>query len=149
MKNLCLILIGLLLVISLNGCLDFGEDEETTTPNKTQINRCVAEMYINPSIKINPLGYKLLGSGIDDSIWFKFNTESTDLSQIFDTTVVDVTKFKENFTFLSQPKDLDWWDVKGKSLLGGQLELPNVRFMNVGIDKTGDGYTIYIMWNEI
>ena len=149
MKKACLVLLGSLFLISLSGCLDFGEDEETTTPNETQISRCVAEMYLNPSNKITPLGYKLLGSGIDDSIWFKFKTDSTDLSKIFDTTVVDIGKFEDNFTFLSQPKNLDWWDVNGKILLGGQLELPNVRYMNVGTDKTDDGYTIYIMWHEM
>ncbi len=148
MKNLCFVVMALLLLVSLNGCLDFGEDVETEKPNESQVNRCLSEMYLNPSIKMTPLGFKLEGSGIDDAIWFKFKTDETDLSQVFDPKAVDVTKFKENFTFLSQIKGLEWWDVKDKSLLGGQVSLPNARYMNIGIEKADDGYMIYIMWHE-
>ncbi len=45
--------------------------------------------------------------------------------------------------------ELKWWDVKGKKLLGGQVELPNTRFMNVGVEKNDDGYLVYIMWHEM
>jgi len=148
MKKLSIIVSGLILLLSLNGCIDFGEDIETEKPNENQVNRCFAEMYLNPSMELKPLGFKLEGSGIDDAIWFKFKTNTTNLSQVFDTTVVDVTKFKENFTFLSQLTGLKWWDVKDKNLLGGQIALPNARYMNVGIEKINSGYIIYIMWHE-
>ena len=46
-------------------------------------------------------------------------------------------------------KGRKWWDVKGKNLLGGQVELPNVRFMNVGVEQTENGYMIYVMWHEV
>jgi len=46
-------------------------------------------------------------------------------------------------------KDLKWWDVKDKNLLGGKVELPKLRFMNVGIEKSNEGYLVYIMWHEV
>jgi len=131
------------------GCLDFGEDEETTSPDQTQVNRCRSEMYLNPSMKITPLGFKLEGSGIDDAIWFKFKTDVSDVQKIFDIKVVDTSKFKTGFTFIHEMKELKWWDVKNKELLGGQVELPNVRLMNVGIEKNDEGCLVYIMWHEV
>jgi len=60
------------IAVLLSGCFEFGTYEETTTPTKAQIERCRSEMYLNPTAKIIPLGYKLEGSGIDDVIRFKF-----------------------------------------------------------------------------
>ena len=130
------------------GCLDFGEDEQTTTPTKDQLSRCRVEMYLKPSMKITPLGYKLEGSGIDDAIWFKFKTDVSDLKEIFDSKVVDTSKLKDGFAFAHDMDGVKWWDTKGKDFLGGQVELPNARFMNVGIEKNDDGYLVYIMWHE-
>jgi len=138
----------LLITISFTGCLDFGNNEETTSPTEVQVERCRAEMYINPSIEITTLGFKLEGSGIDDAIWFKFETNIMDLHQIFDSNIVDTYKFENNYTSLYEVNGLEWWDVKGKKLIGGQVELPNVRFMNVGIEKKEKGYVVYIMWHE-
>ena len=141
------IFIGVYIFSSGLAGLRIGEVEETTTLTEAQISLCKSEMYLNPSSKIVPLGFKL-ESGIDDAIWFKFKTNSTGLSQVFDTTVVDTTKFKKDFTFLHEMKELKWWDVKGKSLLGGQVSLPKARYMNVGVEEIDNGYMIYIMWHE-
>lgn len=151
MKSLTVFIVLTLSLISVKGCWNFGfgEDEETTTPNEKQVSRCIAEMYLNPSIKLTPLGYKLQGSGIDDSIWFKFKTDSTDLSLIFDTSVVDISQFQENFSFSNSPKGINWWDVTAKNLLGAEISLPYVRYMNVGIEKKDDSYIIYIHWYEM
>jgi len=138
---------GLLIITSCAGCLKFGDDEETTSPTSAQVDRCRREMYINPSVELTPLGYKLLGSGIDDAIWFKFPTSSTHLTEVFDGKVVDTAKFETPFTHIRM-KDVKWWDVEGKTLLGAQVSLPNARFMNVGVQKTDAGFVIYIMWTE-
>jgi hypothetical protein len=147
MKKIHLLTV-LLIALSFTGCLEFGEDEETRSPTKARVDRCRSEMYLDSSARITPLGYKLLGSGIDDAIWFKFRTESTDLAEIFDSKVVDTSKFNNDFTFSSEMKNVKWWDVKGKKLFGGQVSLPNVRYMNVGVNKTEEGYVIYVMWHE-
>jgi hypothetical protein len=94
------------------GCLDFGEDEETTSPTKVQVSRCRSEMYLNLLMKITPLGFKLQGSGIDDAIWFKFKTEITDIHKIFINKVVDTSKFKKGFTFIYGNNKLDKIFVK-------------------------------------
>jgi len=142
------LLIALLLALSFAGCLEFGKDEETTTPTKAQVDRCRSEMHLAPSAKITPLGLKLEGSGIDDVIWFKFKTSSANLAEIFDSTIVDTSRFANEFTFVHEMNQLKWWDVKGKALFGGQVSLPNARFMNVGVKKTEEGYVIYIMWHQ-
>lgn len=147
MKKIYL-LITLLAVLTFTGCLDFGEDEETTTPTKDQVNRCRSEMYLKPSVKITSLGFKLRGSGIDDAIWFKFKTDSANLAEIFDVATVDISKFEDDFKFIYEMKELKWWDVESKKLHGGQVSLPNARYMDVGAEKTEEGYVIYIMWFE-
>ena len=55
------LLTALLVALFFAGCLKFGEDEETITPSKAQVDRCRSEMYLNPSAKITPLGFKLEG----------------------------------------------------------------------------------------
>lgn len=132
----------------ISGCLDFGEDVQTEKPTASQVSFCRKIMYLNPGLKITPLGFKLLGSGIDDAVWFKFKTEETSLSRIFDTTVMDVTGFAENFRFWSASDDLSWWDVENKIFTGGAVSLPAVKVMNVGLEKTETGYVVYIMWHE-
>lgn len=136
------------LAVAMAGCLKFGDDVETTSPTTAQVKRCVTEMHLNPAVQMTPLGFRLIGSGIDDSIRFKFKTSVSEVSQIFDPNVVDVTKFTtkvETFVDKHEPK---WWDTKGKSLLGGQVQLPNARFMDVWIEKTQDGCVVYIHWSE-
>ncbi len=139
----------LAVILSCSGCLEFGNDEETDSPTKEQVDRCRSEMYLNPSMQITPLGYKLEGSGIDDAIWFKFKTDVSEAQEIFDIKVVDTAKFKNGFSFVHDMTELRWWDVKNKELLGGQVELPNARFMNVGIEKNNGGFVVYIMWHEV
>ncbi|VAX38797.1 hypothetical protein MNBD_PLANCTO02-1757 [hydrothermal vent metagenome] len=150
MKNLYLLIV-LLSAFSfmLAGCLNFGKDEETTSPTKAHVSRCQSEMYLNPSMKIIPLGFKIEDSGMDAAIWFKFKTDTSDLHKIFVGKVVDTSKFKNDFTFIHEMDELKWWDAKDKKLVGGQVRLPNVRFMNVGIEKNGEGYIVYIMWHEV
>ena len=140
------IIIAVLLTTTL-ACLDFGPEEETTAPTASQVSRCRAEMYVRDPVTITPLGFKLDGSGIDDIIWFKFETDSDDLAQVFDTTVVDVHTFEEGVSMMTLD-NVAWWDVEGKDLLGGQVALPNARFMTVGAEKVEGGYVIYVVWNE-
>ena len=145
MRKLCFF--SLLMMLLFSGCLGV-KVEETTSPTKEQVNRCRSEMYINPSIRIAPLGFKHVRYR-DDAIWFKFKTDVSDVQKIFNAKVVDTSKFQAGFTFIYEMKDLKWWDVKDKNLLGGKVELPKLRFMNVGIEKSNEGYLVYIMWHEV
>ena len=140
--------IAVLCAVVLSGCsLQFGADEVTTQPTEAQLARCRSEMYLQTNLVFQAHGMKLLGSGIDDAIWLKFSCEVTDPALIFQANVVDTSKFRKGFK-LSPYKDLPWWDVEGRNLSGGQVALPNARFMNVGIDTTGTHSVVYIMWHE-
>jgi hypothetical protein len=61
---------------------------------------------------------------------------------------VNVSSFKQNTSYLYPVKGLKWWDVKGENLFGGQISLPDAKFMNVGLLKTDNGYIVYISWSE-
>ena len=96
MRKLCFF--SLLMMLLFSGCLGV-KVEETTSPTKEQVNRCRSEMYINPSIRIAPLGFKHVRYR-DDAIWFKFKTDVSDVQKIFNAKVVDTSKFQAGFTFV-------------------------------------------------
>ena len=84
---------------------------------------------------------------MDDAIWFKFMTDTTDLTQVFNPEIIDVGEFEEDFAFPSWDF-IEWWDVENKSLIGGEVTLPDAEYMDVGVQKTEQGYLIYIMWQD-
>ena len=145
----CHILIFCTIAVLSTGCLDFGDDINTTSPTKKQIDDCISRMYLNPSLKIEPVGYMYQGSGMDDAICLKFYTDTNDIDTIFAKIFVDKSKFAEGFTFSQDPADLNWWDTANKTFYGAQIELPNNKFMNVGIEKVDDKYAVYIFWHEV
>ena len=140
------ITITILLAFLISGC-DFGDDKGTTSPSKIEINKCETIMNLNPSVKITPLGFKFENSVIDDVIWFKFKTTAK-LEDIFNDKTINTSKFEDNFTFTYDMSEVKWWNTKGKKFLGGQVNLPNAKYMNVGIQKSDDGYVVYIKWYE-
>ncbi|MFT5524650.1 MAG: hypothetical protein ACI9HK_002612 [Pirellulaceae bacterium] len=129
------------------GCGKAGNDVTTTTPSQEYVARCRAEMYIRDDVDIHPKGFKLI-TGMDDAIWFKFVTKAENILDVFDDEKVDTSKFSSGFKIdnASMPT---WWDVNGRKLLGGQIQLPQGRAMNVGSLKNGDEtLTVYVMWFE-
>jgi hypothetical protein len=136
-----------ILFVSASGCLDFGKDYETTHPTEKQIQHVKTIMYLNQNIKLSAVGYKVSGSGIDAAVWFKFKINGATYSDIFDKTKVSIGDFKNNYS-LTAEKNLQWWDVKDKKFVGGQVSLPDAKFMDVGIEKIKEGFMIYIFWFE-
>jgi hypothetical protein len=137
----------LLCLVASSGCLEFGRDVTTVTPSAQDVSRCRTEMYIKADAEITPEGFKLT-SGIDDAIWFRFLAHTGDIVDVFETGTVDVSKFRPGFTFTDASAP-SWWDVAKKPLTGGQISLPNARFMNVGFVDNEDGtLTVYVMWHE-
>lgn len=123
-----------------------GNDVQTTSPTPDQIERSQDEMYLNKNILIQPLGFKLVESGIDDSAWFKFQTKAS-ITDIFKSEIVDLKLLSKKYSMISHA-EIEWWNVEGKTLLGGQISLPNNKIMNVGIDHSnGDASVVYIMWH--
>jgi len=131
----------------LSGCLDFGTNIETTSPSAADVERCRAEMYIDPEAGIQPVGFRLISS-LDDAIWFKFVAETADISTVFRDEIVETSRFGQT-VMSDDPSSPAWWDVSEQSLVGGQVDLPNARFMQVGHVDNGDGtLTVYILWQE-
>ena len=135
----------LLIIVLISGCGFTGNKEiETVSPTYEQISTYKKLMHLNDSVKLDALGFKL-EKGIDPLIWFKFKTAKQPLDKVFDKKIVDISKFRKNFKFIYTKTPI-WFDVINKNLIGNQFELPNQRFMDVGIYEDKDFLTIYIIW---
>lgn len=127
----------------------------TTTPTTAQIQYCRDVMYLNPAVKIEPLGF-FLKPGMDDVIRFKFVAKTNDPALVFDATHVDSKKFGPDFRLSAlEPGAADkWWDVSKQTLTGGNFSVPppkssGTRGLNIGYTKNADGtLTVYVLWHE-
>gem|GEM_PF-577762 len=141
-------LLSVIAVLALfSGCLDFGKDEETMNPTAQQIEYCRKIMHIRSDLKIIPLGYKLIGSGIDAAVYFKFETTADSVSRIFDSACPFSAEHNGSFV-MDKGDGPQWWDVEGRNLTGGHISLPGAKYMDVGIHKQKKGCTVYIFWFE-
>lgn len=140
--------IALCICILAAGCLDFGDDIETENPTPEQLAYCQTIMHLNDKLQYDPAGLKILGSGIDDAVWFCFRTDETDPAFIFDTTFISPDSLS-GFVSVYAPEDIpDWWDPQEKELVGGVVPLRWSRFMTVGMELKDSGTTVYIFWHE-
>jgi hypothetical protein len=130
----------------LPGCGLFGPDVETNQPTPEQIARCRSEMYLVADLSLDAKGLKLM-EGPDTAMWFTFEVAKQPLDKIFQPAVVDVAKFAPGVRFTETTLPV-WWDVQGKTFFGGNVALPNVRYMQVGIAEQAETLRIYIMWHE-
>lgn len=89
--------------------------------------------------------------GMDGIMWCRFTVEAKGLDEVFDTSQVDVSEFKEpGFHVGRTPISDRWWDVKGKKLVGGSVEVRHDETLDVGYVDHGDGtLTVYIYWFEV
>jgi hypothetical protein len=89
--------------------------------------------------------------GMDGVMWCRFTVEAKGIDEVFDTSQVDVSEFKEEGYEVGQSGlGNRWWDVAGKKLTGGSVEVRNDEFMHVGYMDNGDGtLTVYIYWFEV
>ena len=131
-----------------SGCLDFGDDIITDSPTADQLAFCETVMHLNEDLRYEPIGFKIIGSGIDDAVWFSFHTDETDPVSIFDSGFIPVDSLRGDVDMYS-PEDMPlWWDPQGKELAGGVVALDGGRFMTVGIHRKEEGATVYIFWCE-
>ncbi len=130
------------------GCLDFGSDTVTENPTSEQLNYCEAIMHIKDDLLYRPLGLKIIGSGIDDAVWFCFQTEETDPAEIFDADFVHPDSLHSSVSIYT-PEDIPlWWNAADEDLFGGVFSFSGGRYMTVGIDRQENDCTVYIFWNE-
>ena len=93
------------------------------------------------------MGFKLEGSGIDDAIWFKFETDA-ELANIFDSKMVDAGTFQQRSNSAAGVTGLKWWHLPRKAISSEAIALPNARYMRVHIEKHGTHHIVYIFWHE-
>ncbi len=135
-------------LILTTGCLDFGEDIVTTNPTAEQLEFCETVMHLNEELVYEPIGLKILGSGIDDAVWFCFTTKETDISKIFISEYIPPDSLNKAINIYSPDNLPNWWDTANKNLTGDTFELTGGTFISIGIAKNNTGYTIYIFWHE-
>lgn len=145
-KRSFFIFLSLLLLTA--GCLDFGSDTVTENPSPTQLIYCETVMHINEDLAYQPLGLKIIGSGIDDAVWFCFETEETDPSLIFDENFVSPDSLSSGVSIYVPENMPAWWDAKEADLYGGVFSLSAGKHMTVGIDRKENSSTVYVFWNE-
>ncbi|MBN2718578.1 MAG: hypothetical protein JXX14_22225 [Deltaproteobacteria bacterium] len=130
------------------GYLSFGHNVLTTSPSVAQVSECRTAMAISKDARITPLGIKMLDAGWHtDAIWFKFDT-TTPLSELFDTSMVDLGSFNPQFLMGIGATSAKWWDVAHQRLPGGEVLLPDNKTMSVAVRKNTSGHTVYIFWYE-
>ena len=113
-----------------------------------QLAFCENAMHLNDELQYEPIGFKIVGSGIDDAVWFSFHTDETDLGIIFDAEVVPFDSLRGSVDIYT-PEDMPlWWDIQGKGLVGGSITLPAGRSMTVGMNREEAGTSVYIFWHE-
>jgi len=135
-------------LILTTGCLDFGEDIVTTNPTAEQLEFCETVMHLNEELVYEPIGLKILGSGIDDAVWFCFTTQETDISKIFLPEYIPSDSLNKEINIYSPENLPNWWDITDKDLIGGTFEITGGTFISIGIARNNIGYTIYIFWHE-
>ncbi len=129
-------------------CLDFGEDLVTTDLTQEQLNSCRTLFHIREDVVIEPVGLKLIGSGIDDAIWFKFEADVSDPLMIFQTAYVPSDSLDGQATFY-QSEDLPhWWDTRNRIFTGGTVPLNSGSVMTVGYQQEPDRIICYIFYHE-
>jgi len=144
MKKLILCILPLLGA----GCLNFGDDIETVDPTEEQIAFCRSAMHIAEGVVIEPLGLKIMGSGIDDAVWFKFRTGESDFSLIFDGSSVPSDSLAGTVSFYATDGLPEWWDTGSRTFTGGTVFLGGGVWMTAGFLREVDGTVCYIFWHE-
>ena len=99
------------LLVPLVSCIDFGEDITTEHPTDEQIQYCITVMRINPEIELVPTGLVIMASGIDDAIWFRFETPVKDPYAIFEEASFPRDSFRSNIVVNPPHQRPDWWDA--------------------------------------
>ncbi len=130
------------------GCLNFGEDVLTSEPTPAQVEYCRAELHLMAGLEIEPIGLKIIGSGIDDAVWFVFRTTESDHSLIFDPSVIPADSLRGRVAFFWDESMPEWWDTENRTFEGGTLALPAGKWITAGFAPAGNGTICYVFWHE-
>lgn len=120
----------------------------TTELTPQQLQSCITSFHIREEAEIVPLGLKVLGSGIDDAIWFKFETDSPDPSLIFQTEFVPAETLQGETSFFGWEDMPEWWDTRNRVFSGGTVTLEYGSVMSIGFQQEPDRIICYIFYHE-
>lgn len=130
------------------GCLNFGEDVLTSEPTPEQVEYCRTTLHIAEGLEIEPLGLKILESGIDTAVWFVFRSPETDRALYFEPGVAPPDSLHERVTLPWDESMPQWWNTRDRTFVGWTVELPVAKWMTVGFQPTSDGTLCYVFWHE-
>ena len=129
-----ILLLGVLLTL---GCgvepLDIQRypQANTTKPSALQIEKCRKWMHIQTDTEI---------------------AHTNDPKKLLDPIIVDASKFSQRETYygLNIPMfSQSWWDFSKHVLNGGNFEIPNAEWLNIGYKSNDDDtLTVYVTWGE-
>lgn len=135
----------LLMLLSMAGCLDFGDDWNTTTPTTEQRQASLRFVKLDPNdTTLKILGVKYIGSGIDNAIWLKLQVANdTDFLQKYPATPIITTQHEK-----PDYKEA-WWALgSATNVATYQYAVTTHRLAYVWIQQHDDGQVVYIQSNE-
>lgn len=105
---------------------------------------CRRLMMLQPDIEVEPIGYKFV-SHMDPSLYFKFRAQAASIDQVF-LAEAQTKAFKPGFA-LKGHANTAWWDPEAQPLVGGEIEVPDRRYLLIGYFGEGNGwFTVYAYW---
>ncbi len=130
-------------------CLDFGENILTTELTRDQLNSCRSLFHICEEAEIEPVGLRILGSGIDDAVWFKFEADVPEPGMIFHKDVVPEDLLTGQVSFYQYDDMPQWWDTRNRIFTGGTVTLESGSVMKIGYQQEPDRIICYIYYHEM
>lgn len=137
---------GLLLILSgITGCLDFGDDWNTTTPTTEQRQASLRFVKLDPNdTTLKILGVKYIGSGIDKAIWLKLQVANdADFLQKYPATLVEHTQYGKSSHHEA------WWKLgEATNVTAYQYTVTTNRLAYMWIQQRDKDHVVYIQSNE-
>jgi hypothetical protein len=105
-------------------------------------------LNISDDLVFEPLGLKILGSGIDGAVWFAFKTEETDYTRFFNSELIPADSLTNAVSLPWDSTMPEWWNTRNRTFTGGTISLAAGKWITVGFSPTEGGTVCYIFWHE-
>ena len=99
-------------------------------------------------MNIEPRGLIILGSGIDDAVWFKFETAPLATDALFDTTCVCHGVPAEQVSFYAGDDFPHWWDTRSRIFPGWTDSTAYGAWITIGYQEEPDRIIWYGFYTE-
>ena len=127
-------------------------ETETTSPTSEQVAYAREFLYINPELKIEPIGF-VEKNGFDHHVRLKFIAKTDDPTFLFDKTEVPSGEFSYDFNFPEPEASIDeyWWDVYSMTVIGENFRVPKSEYhwrLSVGYFINEDSTLTVYAWRH-